>query len=108
MSRTELGAFEYQVLAVVRDLEGEGFGAEIARQIEQRAGRLPSPGQLYSALDRIEAKRLVLVSWAKPEPVRGGKAKRLYRLSASGKRMLADFERQMRSFAAVPLAGATA
>jgi PadR family transcriptional regulator PadR len=97
----ELGAFEHQVLVVVRDLEGRGFGAEIARQIGQRTERgPPSPGQIYDSLARLSNKRLVLWSMSAPEPVRGGKAKRLYRLSVRGSKLLAAHEARLQRFAA--------
>jgi PadR family transcriptional regulator PadR len=50
-----LGEFEHLLLLAVLQLGDTAFGADIARELEQRAGRSVSRGHLYTSLDRLEA-----------------------------------------------------
>lgn len=83
-----LGEFEQVVLLAVAQLEGEGYGVTIRREIEERAGRDVSVGAVYATLSRLEEKGM-LSSWeGDPEPRRGGRARRHYRLEPAGARAL--------------------
>ena len=53
--RTSLGEFEHLVLATALRLDG-GYGAQLVRELEQRAGRQVQGGALYITLDRLERK----------------------------------------------------
>ena len=79
-----LGDFEQVVLFALLRLGGESHGAALIREIEERAGRRVSPGALYTTLERLERKGLV-VSWVGDStPERGGRRRRCYRLEAEG------------------------
>lgn len=83
-----LGAFEHVVLLAVTRLEGEGYGVSVKEEIERRTGRDVSVGAVYATLDRLESKGLV-ESWeGESTPVRGGRAKRHFRLRPEGARAL--------------------
>ena len=83
-----LGEFEQVVLLAVAQLEGEGYGVTIRQEIEERAQREVSIGAVYATLSRLEDKGM-LSSWeGDPEPRRGGRARRLYRLEPTGERTL--------------------
>ena len=83
-----LGEFEQVVLLAVAQLEGEGYGVTIRREIEERARREVSVGAVYATLSRLEEKGL-LHSWeGQPEARRGGRARRHYRLEPAGARAL--------------------
>lgn len=79
-----LGEFEHLVLLAILQL-GEGtYGVPIRDEIEGRAGRPVSFGAVYSTLRRLESKGLV-ESWAgEAEPVPGGRARKLVRLTPEG------------------------
>jgi DNA-binding PadR family transcriptional regulator len=62
----------------------------VARLIEARTGRVISPGAIYTGLDRLERRRLVVSRLGDPTPQRGGKRKRLYRATAHGLKLLRD------------------
>ena len=91
MGRNHLGEFEQLLLyALLRVGSGEfATGLNVARTIEGRTGRAISPGAIYTGLSRLEARRLVTSRFGDPSPERGGKRRRLYRITAQGARLLA-------------------
>ena len=79
-----LGEFEHVVLLAVVRLGDTAYGVTIRREIEERTGREPAPGALYTTLDRLEDKGLLTSALGDPTPERGGRAKRFVKVSASG------------------------
>jgi PadR family transcriptional regulator, regulatory protein PadR len=86
--RRFLGEFEQFLLMALLHLDNDAYGAQVRRFIEQRTGRTVSPGAIYTALDRLERRRLVSSWFGEPTPERGGKRKRYYRLESAGAQML--------------------
>jgi PadR family transcriptional regulator len=82
-----LGNFEKLLLLAVAHLE-EAYGVPIRQEIESRTGRQVSAGAVYTALDRLATRGLVSSEVGPPSPVRGGRRKRVYRLTASGEAAL--------------------
>ncbi len=82
--RTYLGEFEQLLLLAVVHLVEDAYGTRIRETIERRTGRTVSPGAIYTALDRLERRKLVTSSLGDPTPERGGKRKRYYRLQPAG------------------------
>jgi DNA-binding PadR family transcriptional regulator len=83
-----LGEFEQLLLFALVRLDGDASGVALRREIEQRTGREVSAGAVYTALERLEARRLVRSSWGQPTAERGGKRKKLYRIEPLGVRVL--------------------
>lgn len=88
-----LGEFEYLLLSVTARLGDEAYGAAIRAAFEQATGRRCSVGALYTTLDRLEAKGLVQTWMGEATPQRGGRAKRMVRVTARGARQAAQFYR---------------
>lgn len=85
MGRNEgLSQLEQYVLLCLIRVGEEAYGVPIHLEIEERTSRSVSIATVYSALDRLEKEGLVTSSLSSPLPERGGRAKRLYRLSAEG------------------------
>ena len=83
-----LGDFELLLaLAIVR-LDEEAYGAALAREIEDRTGRTVSLGAVYKTLERLEQKRYLGSHVSEPQPERGGRRRKHYRLMAPGHRAL--------------------
>jgi DNA-binding PadR family transcriptional regulator len=61
MSNT-IGAFEQQILLALMHLGSDAYGVTIREAIEERTGRPISAGALYTALDRLEKRGLVLTA----------------------------------------------
>ena len=102
--RTFLGEFEQVLLLALFTSADESYGVEIRRAIEDRTGRLVSPGAIYTALDRLERRGLVASRLGDPTPERGGKRKRYYRLEPEGARAVTESQRVLARMAggAVP------
>jgi DNA-binding PadR family transcriptional regulator len=83
-----LGEFEQLVLLGVLHGSDDAYGVPVWREIEQRTGRGASLAAVYKTLDRLEGKGLVRSHVGAPTAERGGRAKRLYRLTPAGLRAL--------------------
>ncbi|HUF48447.1 MAG TPA: PadR family transcriptional regulator [Vicinamibacterales bacterium] len=80
-----LGEFEQLVLLALARLGDEAYGVTIRRTLAERGGRRASFGAIYSTLRRLEAKGLVRSRLGAPEPVRGGRARKMVSLTPRGR-----------------------
>ena len=81
---TGLGEFEQIVLLAILRLGDAAYGVTIQAEIAQHTGRAPSPGALYTTLDRVEEKGFVVSRLGDPTPQRGGRAKRYFKVTKAG------------------------
>jgi PadR family transcriptional regulator PadR len=88
-----LGEFEHIVLLAVLRLGDTAYGVTVRQEIEIRTGRDVSIGAIYATLSRLEAKGLVKSRAGEPTPERGGRAKRLFRVTALGRRSVNEAQR---------------
>lgn len=79
-----LGEFEYLLLTAAARLGEEAYGAVIRQTIEEATGHACSIGALYTTLDRLETKGFVTTWMGDPTPQRGGRPKRMVRITSSG------------------------
>lgn len=89
-TKSRYGPVEFMVLRTVHHLGDDAYGAAIQRHIAALTGREMPLGQIYTTLDRLEAKGLLLSKESLPEAVRGGRTKRLYHLETRGVAALED------------------
>lgn len=68
--------------------EEEAYAFRIAEEFEAQTGRSVSIGAVHSTLDRLEAKGFLTSKLGKATAVRGGKRKRIFNITALGKRVL--------------------
>jgi len=80
-----LGEFEQLILLALARLGDDAYGVTIRRTLEERTGRQPSFGAIYSTLRRLEQKGLVRSFTGAPAPVRGGRAKKHVVLTPRGR-----------------------
>jgi DNA-binding PadR family transcriptional regulator len=85
---TALGRFEHIVLLATLHVGADAYAVSIREEIQRRTRATPARGALYTTLARLEAKGLLASSVGEPTAVRGGKAKRYYRLTAAGETAL--------------------
>jgi PadR family transcriptional regulator, regulatory protein PadR len=83
-----LGEFEQMILLAILRLRDDAYGVTIRRELADRAGRDVVPGALYTTLERLEAKGLIASRMSDPTPQRGGRAKRLVAVTATGRQAL--------------------
>ena len=85
-----LGEIELFVLGAAARLGDNAYGASIRREIAARTGRDVAIGSIYATLGRLYDKDFVHFELSDPEPVQGGRARRMVRLTAAGNRALRD------------------
>jgi PadR family transcriptional regulator PadR len=88
-----LGEFEYLLLSAAARLGDEAYGAAIRQEIERNTGCSCSVGALYTTLDRLEKKGFVKTWMGDATPERGGRPKRMVRVTAKGTKEAAAFYR---------------
>jgi PadR family transcriptional regulator PadR len=86
-----LGEFEYLLISAAARLGDEAYGAAIREEIEAATGRRCSIGALYTTVDRLETKGLFKTWMGDATPQRGGRAKRMVRVTPKGVRAAKDF-----------------
>ncbi len=85
MGSPHIGEFELLVLlAALRLGPEEAYAVSIADDIRLRTGRSVRRANVYTTLKRLEGKGWVRTELGDPRPERGGKARRLVRVSADG------------------------
>jgi DNA-binding PadR family transcriptional regulator len=75
------------LLAIVR-LGEKAYGVTIYDEIQRVAGSDVSMAGVYSAIDRLERRGFVRAWRSEPRPERGGRARRHYAVTASGRDLL--------------------
>lgn len=85
MSDIRLREFEELVLLSVLIASPDAYGASLQLILAEEAGREVSLGAIYTALERLGRKGLVSSELGDPTPVRGGRRKRHYELTPSGR-----------------------
>ena len=86
-----VGEFEYLILSAAAHLGEGAYGAAMREVIETTGGRTCSLGALYTTLDRLETKGLVETWMSAPTQQRGGRAKRMVRVTGEGVRAAREF-----------------
>ena len=88
MTPRSIGEFELAILLSVGLLRDEAYGVAVRAAVSKRLGRDCSIGAVYTTLQRLENKGLVKSWTSDPTPVRGGRAKRYFELTAAGDRAI--------------------
>lgn len=92
MRRTYLGEFEELILLMIAVLEGDAYGVTVSQEIEQQTGRVVTFGAVHNTLIRLEEKGFVISEMGGATNERGGRRKRLFKLTALGKTALTDIQ----------------
>ena len=90
MKGTYLGEFEELVLLVTGVLYEEAYGVAIMEEIESQTGRSVNISAVHAALKRLEDKGFVQSALGGATAERGGRRKRLFHLTAAGKRAIVE------------------
>src|ERR1700678_2036320 len=86
-----LGEFEYLLITTAARLGENAYGAAIREGIEEIAQRKCSIGALYTTIERLEAKGLLTTWMGEATAERGGRAKRMVRVTPKGVKAAKDF-----------------
>ena len=88
MKETRLGEFEEVILLLVGILGEEAYAFRFAEEFEAQTGRPVSIGATHSTLDRLESKGFLASEMGKSTSERGGRRKRIFTITAIGKKVL--------------------
>jgi PadR family transcriptional regulator len=91
-----LGGFEHLLLLAILRLEENAYGATVRRELIECADKDVAVGAIYTGLDRLEEKGFVESWMGEPTAKRGGRGKRIYRVTSAGRHALADMDRAVR------------
>jgi PadR family transcriptional regulator, regulatory protein PadR len=86
-----IGEFEYLLISAAASLGDHAYGAAIRNEIVSATGRRCSIGALYTTIDRLEMKGLLNTWMGEATPRRGGRAKRMVRVTTKGIQAARDF-----------------
>jgi PadR family transcriptional regulator len=84
----DLGAFEQAVLLAVVRLREDAYGRAILKEVKARLERDVAAGAVHATLGRLEQKGLLTSGLGAGTPIRGGRARRFYKLQPAGQRAL--------------------
>ena len=79
-----LGEFEQMLLLAALRLGDDAYGVALMNELESSVGRRVSRGSVYVTLDRLEEKGWVTSNLSQPRPERGGRPRRLVRVTPQG------------------------
>src|SRR3982750_3431766 len=96
MKGSYIGELEELVLLTVGVLYPEAYGVAVMDEIEKEAGRSLNISAVHAVLTRLEEKGFLKSRMSDPTEERGGRRKRIFLLTASGKRALEE-SNEMRS-----------
>ena len=88
MKGTHIGELEELILLTVGILYEQAYGVAIMDEIENQTGRVLNISAVHAVLTRLEEKGLLKSKMSDPTDERGGRRKRIFLLTASGKRAL--------------------
>jgi PadR family transcriptional regulator, regulatory protein PadR len=86
-----LGEFEYLLITTAARLGDQAYGALIREELGEATGQKCSIGALYTTIDRLETKGLLKTWMGEATAQRGGRAKRMVRVTAEGVQAAKDF-----------------
>ena len=86
-----LGEFEYLIITVATGLGENAYGASIRQELSSATGRKCSLGALYTTIDRLETKGLLRTWMGGATSQRGGRAKRIVRVTPAGVKAAKEF-----------------
>jgi PadR family transcriptional regulator, regulatory protein PadR len=86
-----IGEFEYILIAAAARLGANAYGAAIREEIEATTGRRCSIGALYTTVDRLEEKGLLDTWMGEATAQRGGRAKRMVKVTPNGVQAARNF-----------------
>lgn len=84
MKGTYLGEFEELILLMVASLSDEAYAVAIKEELEKSADRKVNISAVHSSLYRLEDKGFLTSEFGGATSKRGGKKKRLFKVTSAG------------------------
>jgi PadR family transcriptional regulator PadR len=90
-----LSNFELMVMLAILRIGEDSYGVSISNEIEKTTGSEVLLGSVYDALGRLEQKGLISSAIGEATPERGGRAKRHFRATSTGIRVVRDTQKSL-------------
>jgi PadR family transcriptional regulator, regulatory protein PadR len=87
----QVGQLEQYVMLAILRRRPKAYAFAIKEELKARIGREYTVGAIFAALDKLERKGFVKAKKGEATPVRGGRAKRYFNLTAAGRAALTNF-----------------
>jgi DNA-binding PadR family transcriptional regulator len=81
---TRLGKFEQAVLRTILSLRNDTYGVPLQSELTRQRGKEYSSAQLYTTLERLEAKGMLSSRLSEARPIRGGRARKFFSVTEIG------------------------
>jgi DNA-binding PadR family transcriptional regulator len=93
------GEFEILVLLAILRLKDGAYGVTVREELEKETSRRLTLGTIYKSLSRLEDKGFLSAWVSEPTAERGGRRKKLYQVSLSGRAAVQDSLADLRQLA---------
>ena len=90
-----LSNFELMVMLAIIRIGDDAYGVSISNEIQETTGSEVLLGSVYDALTRLEEKGLITSALGEATPERGGRAKRHFRTTSRGLRLVRDTQQSL-------------
>jgi DNA-binding PadR family transcriptional regulator len=90
-----LSNFELMVMLAIIRIGDDAYGVSISHEIEETTGSEVLLGSVYDALARLEDKGLISSALGEATAERGGRAKRHFRATSKGIRLVQETQRSL-------------
>jgi DNA-binding PadR family transcriptional regulator len=87
--------FELMVMLALIRLGDEAYGVPISKEIEEHSGHDVALGSVYAALERLRTRDFVSSSVGEPTPERGGRAKRYFKITGKGMKVVEETQQTL-------------
>jgi PadR family transcriptional regulator, regulatory protein PadR len=94
-TQPSLSNFELMVMLAIIRIGDDAYGVSISNEIEETTGSEVLLGSVYDALTRLEAKGLISSALGEATAERGGRAKRHFRPTTKGLRLVRETQRSL-------------
>lgn len=88
MSKDHLGELEELILLLIVMLKEEAYGLAIRKALKDQAKRSVTIGAVHGTVNRLESKGFISSSMGGATDERGGRRKRIFSITASGRSIL--------------------
>ena len=95
MALPTLSNFELMVMLAIIRIGDDAYGVSISNEIEETTGTEVLLGSVYDALARLEEKGLITSAMGEATPERGGRAKRHFRTTSRGLRVVRETQQSL-------------
>ena len=88
MKKDHIGEFEELILLIILLLKEDAYGLAIRSALQEQANRTVTIGAVHGTVNRLEKKGLITSQMGGATEERGGRRKRLFKITAAGRKAL--------------------